>query len=101
MSPQSQEQIRLEAPADAVYVQLTRDELKGLMAEAVQDAFTKLGVDTSKPFETQKDFAHLRKWRVAVDSATNKGFLAVLTILIGGLMGALWLGIQAAIKGAP
>ena len=31
--------------------------------EAAQETLLGLGIDTTKPIETQRDFAHLRWWR--------------------------------------
>lgn len=83
---------------DGPRIEMTRDELKALMSEAVRDAFTKMGIDADEPLEMQKDFQHLREWRVAVAAARTKTMLSVLAILITGTMGAVWLGFKALLQ---
>lgn len=79
-------------------VTLTREEMRTLMTEAIKEAFKSLGVDANSPLEVQKDMAHLRRWRMAVDSASGTSFKVMITTLIAGLMGVLWLGLQNAFK---
>lgn len=80
-------------------IQLSRGELKALLAEAVHDAFTKMGMDVSDPIEMQRDFQHLRDWRIAVKSAQSKGFLTIVGLLSAGVIAALWVGFKSVITG--
>ena len=82
---------------DSTPIELTRGELKDLMQEAVQDAFTRMGMDVLDPLEMQRDFQHLRDWRLAVTSVQSKGILTLMTLLITGIVAALWVGFKAAI----
>ena len=86
---------------DNTQVSLTRGELKSIMEEAVDNAFTKMGIDTSDPLEMQRDFQHLRDWRVAVNSARSKGFLTILGLLTAGVAAAFWVGFKAMVTGDP
>lgn len=79
-------------------IEMTKEELKALMTEAVREAFTKMGIDADDPLEMQRDFQHLREWRVAVADVRSKSTLALLGILISGALGALWLGFKALIN---
>jgi hypothetical protein len=40
------------------------------------------------------DFQHLRRWRKSVEQAQSYTFKAVITIIVTGLVGAVWLGIK-------
>jgi hypothetical protein len=40
------------------------------------------------------DFNHLRRWRKSVEQAQSYTFKAVITIIVTGFMGAVWLGIK-------
>jgi len=83
-------------------VHLTRDQLKDLMGEAVDDAFLRMGLDTENPLDMQRDMQHLRDWRIAVQSVTSKGMLSVVLLIISGLVAAAWIGIKIAVtKGLP
>lgn len=83
---------------DKVKITLTRGEMKELIEEAVEDAFTKMGLDTSQPLEMQRDFQHLRDWRLATNSLRDKGMLTILVTLITGGAAALWLGIRTLLQ---
>jgi len=85
---------------DKTPIELSRGELKQLLAEAVHDAFTKMGMDIEDPIEMQRDFQHLRDWRLAVKSAQSKGFLTIIGLLAAGIVAALWVGFKAAVTGS-
>lgn len=85
--------------SDGPKIEMTRDELKALMSEAVRDAFTKMGIDADEPLEMQRDFQHLREWRLAVAAMRTKSVLVVLGVFISGALGALWLGFKSIIQG--
>jgi hypothetical protein len=82
---------------DNTTIQLSRGEMKSLMEEAVNNAFTKMGMDVSDPIEMQRDFQHLRDWRIAVKSAQSKGFLTIIGLLTAGVVAALWIGFKAVV----
>lgn len=84
-------------PEDRI-VQLTEKELTTLMEAAVGNALTRLGVDVNNPLDMQKDFQHLRDWRTTVDMVQRKGVLVVVTMLISGLVAAVWIGMKAMIQ---
>jgi len=83
---------------DNTQIQLSRGELKDLMEEAVNNALTKMGIDIADPLEMQRDFQHLRDWRVAVTAARTKGFLGIVGILTTGLLAAIWVGIKTLVQ---
>jgi hypothetical protein len=41
------------------------------------------------------DLQHLRSWRKSVEQAQSYAVKAVITIIVTGIVGALWLGIEA------
>lgn len=84
---------------DNTQVSLTRAELKGIMEEAVNNALTKMGIDVEDPIEMQRDFQHLRDWRIAVAAARTKGFLGIIGLLTAGLVAAFWVGFKTLITG--
>ena len=76
-------------------VTLTRAELREVMSEAITDAFTRMGLDAEDPIQTQADMLHLRKWRLAVDSAQTTTFRTVVGLLATGFIAVLLLGTKA------
>lgn len=67
---------------------------------AVEATFTQLGLDCKKPFEAQKDFAHLRKTRlesedrrkIVIQSVTKWGVGIVLSAISAG--GGVWFALK-------
>jgi hypothetical protein len=75
-------------------VYLTENEIRAVIAETVSETLTKIGVEHDDPHEMQKDFHHLREWRKASTEIRTKSMITVLTVIIAGGLGALWLGFK-------
>jgi len=43
------------------------------------------------------DFQHLRRWRKSVEQAQSYTFKAVVTVIITGFAGVVWMGIKVAL----
>jgi len=78
-------------------IQMTDQELKKLLEEAVSDALTRIGIDAQNPLEMQKDFQHLREWREATTALQKKGMLTLVAILVTGASAAMWIGFKGMI----
>lgn len=74
-------------------ITLSKDEARDLISEGVKQALTEVGLG-GDPFELQRDMAHLRKWRTSVDAAQSISFKVIVTTLISGFLGVLWLGVS-------
>jgi len=74
---------------------LTPEEARALIREAVRETFLMLGVKVDDPIEVQKDFQHLREWRTTTDSIKSKGLLTLVGIAVSGIAAAAWLGFKA------
>ena len=83
---------------DNTQIHLSRGELKGLMEEAVNNAFVKMGMNVYEPIEMQRDFQHLRDWRLAVKSVQSKGFLTIIGLLSASVVAAVWIGFKALVQ---
>lgn len=79
-------------------VTMTEDEIRAIVHDTVQETLTLIGIRHEDPTEMQRDFAHLRDWRQAVDGAKSKTAMALAGVLISGLLGALWLGIKVMLQ---
>lgn len=75
-------QAEIEAIADRAAKTATAETLKAL------------GIDMAQPFEMQRDFAHLRSWRLSVEAMRTKTILTAVGILVTGVLGAVWLAIK-------
>lgn len=78
---------------------LTPEEARALIREAVRETFLMLGIKVDDPIEVQKDFQHLREWRSTTESVKAKGTLAIVTVLVSGAAAALWLGVKELLGG--
>lgn len=78
-------------------IYLTENEIRAVIAETVNETLTKIGIEHDDPVEMQKDMAHLRAWRKSVSEVKTKSMVTVLTILIAGTLGAIWLGMKTLI----
>ena len=79
---------------------LTREQLIELADDVTENILLRLGFDLDNPEQIRKDLAHLRRWREATEKAESIGLKVVITTIIGGLLGAIWLGFQAMIHKA-
>ncbi|MGA8155383.1 MAG: hypothetical protein WB822_04040 [Rhodoplanes sp.] len=56
--------------------------------EAAQETLIGLGIDTTKPIETQRDFAHLRWWREIAEGVMKAAVIA-MALGFGGTLAAV------------
>ena len=76
---------------------LSADEMRVIVKSAVHETLTQLGVDTSSPLEMQRDFQHLRDWRMAQEVIRRKGYMTLVGVLLTGVLGLVWIGFKDAI----
>jgi len=62
--------------------------------KAVASILTSFGIEDEEKKEIRADFVHLRKWRKSVEAAQGLTFRVVLTMLVTGFAGAVWLGVK-------
>jgi hypothetical protein len=88
---------------------MTPDEIKAIIHEVISEQnqdhdqvvlktisaiLTSFGIDDDDRKEIRADFLHLRKWRKSVEQAQGYTFKVVITTIVGGVLGAFWLGFQ-------
>ena len=78
---------------------LTPEEARALIREAVRETFLMLGLKVDDPIEVQKDFQHLREWRSTTERVKAKGMLAIVSVVVSGLAAAIWLGLKEMLGG--
>lgn len=83
---------------EATEQMVTKEELQQLARdtarEAVNEVFTRLGMDIKNPTEMQKDFIYLRGWRTSVESVKRQGMLSVIASFVAGVFGLLWWSVK-------
>lgn len=70
-----------------------------VVLKAVATILTSFGIEEEDRVELRADFIHLRKWRKSVEQAQTLTFKVVITAIVTGFVGAVWLGLKATILG--
>lgn len=65
--------------------------------KTISTLLTSFGIEEEDRKEIRLDFQHLRKWRRSVEQVERMGWGAVITVIVTGVLGALWLGFKAMI----
>jgi ABC-type transporter Mla maintaining outer membrane lipid asymmetry permease subunit MlaE len=73
---------------------LQRDEIDAVVLRAIATILTSFGIEEEDRRELRADFQHLRRWRKSVEQAQSYTFKAVITVIVTGFVGAVWLGIK-------
>jgi hypothetical protein len=68
-----------------------------VVLKAVATILTSFGIEEDDRVELRADFIHLRKWRTSVEQAQSVTFKVVLTAIVSGIVGAIWLGFKASL----
>lgn len=74
---------------------MSHEEIEEIVSKAVTATLARFGIEEGDHKELMADFNHLRRWRKSVEQAQGYTFKVVITTIVGGLLGALWLGFQA------
>jgi hypothetical protein len=73
---------------------LHHDDLDAVVFRAIATILTSFGIEDEDRKELRADLQHLRRWRRSVEQAQSYTFKAVITVIVAGLVGAVWLGIK-------
>jgi hypothetical protein len=71
-----------------------RDDVDAIVLRAVATTLTSFGIEEDDRRELRADLQHLRRWRKSVEQAESYTFKAVVTVIVTGLLGAVWLGVK-------
>jgi hypothetical protein len=95
MSAVRDEEIRaIVAETLAEQRRLHHDDIDAVVFRAIATILTSFGIEEEDRKELRADFQHLRRWRKSVEQAQSYTFKAVITVIVAGLVGAIWLGIK-------
>jgi len=73
---------------------LHRDDVDAIAMRAVATTLASFGIDDDDRRELRADLQHLRRWRRSVEQAQSYTFKAVITVIVAGFVGAVWLGFK-------
>lgn len=65
-----------------------------VVLKAVATILTSFGIEEDDRKELRADFQHLRKWRKSVEQTQTLAFKVIITSIVTGFAGAVWLGIK-------
>ena len=71
------------------------NDIDAVVLKTVATILTSFGIEEEDRKEMRADLQHLRRWRKSVEQAQSYTFKAVITIIVTGFVGAVWLGIKA------
>ncbi len=74
---------------------LRQEDIDAVVLKAVATTLISFGIEEDDRRELRADFQHLRRWRRSVEQAQSYTFKAVITVIVTGFVGAVWLGIKA------
>jgi ABC-type transporter Mla maintaining outer membrane lipid asymmetry permease subunit MlaE len=73
---------------------LHHDDIDAIVSRTIVTILTSFGIDEEVRREIRADFQHLRRWRKSVEQAQSYTFKAVITVIVTGFLGAVWLGVK-------
>lgn len=73
---------------------LHNSEVDEVVLKTIATILTSFGIEEEDRIELRADFQHLRKWRKSVEQAQGYTFNVVVTAIVGGVVGAIWLGFK-------
>lgn len=76
---------------------LHNNEVDEVVLKTIATILTSFGIEEEDRQELRADFQHLRRWRKSVEQAQTYTFKAIVTVIATGFVGAVWLGIKAAL----
>jgi hypothetical protein len=74
---------------------LHQDDIEAAVLKTVATILSSFGIEDEDRRELRADLQHLRRWRRSVEQAQSYTFKAVITVIVTGFVGAVWLGIKA------
>ena len=72
-------------------------DIDAVVDRAITTVLASFGIEEDDRRELRADFQHLRRWRKSVEQAQGFTFKAVITVIVAGFLGAVWLGIKVAL----
>ena len=73
---------------------VAKEAAKEAAQEVVSAMLITFGIEGDDHKEVRRDFEHLRRWRRSVEQAESYTFKAIVTAIVGGFLGAVWLGVK-------
>ena len=95
MSDMRDEDIRAVVTETLAEQRLHYSDIDSAVLKAIANILISFGIEEEDRRELRADFQHLRRWRKSVEQAQSYTFKAVITVIVTGFVGAVWLGVKA------
>jgi hypothetical protein len=93
MNEMREEEIRaVVAETLAEQQRLHHNDIDAVVTKTVATILISFGIEEGDRRDLRADFQHLRRCRKSVEQAQSHTVKAVITIIVTGLVGAVWLG---------
>jgi len=73
---------------------LHNSEVDEVVLRTISTILTSFGIEEEDRVELRADFQHLRRWRKSIEQAQGYTFKIIVTTIVGGFVGAVWLGFK-------
>lgn len=73
---------------------LHEDDIDAVVLRTLTTILTSFGMEEEDRLELRADLIHLRKWRKSVEQAQGLTFRIIITAIVTGFIGAVWLTIK-------
>jgi hypothetical protein len=73
---------------------LHHHDIDAVVVSTIATILTSFGIEEQDRRELRADLQHLRRWRKGAEQAQSFTFKAVITVIVTGFVGAVWLGVQ-------
>ena len=73
---------------------LHNSEIDTVVLKTLATILTSFGIEEEDRIELRADLQHLRKWRKSIEQTQTYAFKTIVTILVTGFVGAVWLGFK-------
>jgi hypothetical protein len=73
---------------------LHNNDVDEVVLRTISTILTSFGIEEEDRAELRADFIHLRKWRKSVEQAQGITFKVAVTMIVTGVIGAVWLGVK-------
>lgn len=92
MSPEEVKDVIREVLAEQ---QKNEPSIDAVAMRTMANILTSFGIEEDDRVELKADLSHLRRWRKSVEQAQSYTFKTIITVIVGGVLGAVWLGFKA------
>jgi hypothetical protein len=75
-------------------------EIDAIVLKTITAVLTSFGINEDEKRELRADLSQLRRWRKSVEQAQSYTFRAIITVILTGVLGLVWLGIKVAFGGS-